>query len=242
MASPKQLAAAARLAALVHRGMGDDLRRLREDAGVSRQQLADAAGLDVTFVRRIEYGTERPSVETYARLSAALGADLRCRLYPNTGPAIRDRHQARILEALVGIVHRRWRAHPEVAVRHPSRGWIDVVFHAAREGEVVATEIQSDLRRLEQLLRWFPEKVASLPSWEGWPHLRSTTPPSQLLIVRSTKATQSIARLFARQIAVAYPVHPADALESLRGTAPWPGSALVWVDIRNEGVRFIPRR
>lgn len=242
MANPKQLAAARRTATKVHRNMGEDVRRLREDAGVSRRQLADAAGIDVAFLRRIEDGSERPSIDTYARLSTALGADLSTRLYPNTGPATRDRHQARILEALLGTLHPRWSPHPEVAVRHPARGWIDLVLHANRESQLVATEIQSDLRRLEQLLRWFPEKVASLPSWEGWAHLGEVDAPSRLLIVRSTKATRTIGREFERQLAAAYPAHPADAIAALKGTTAWPGAALVWAEIEPGRVRFIERR
>jgi hypothetical protein len=123
-------------------------------------------------------------------------------------------------------------AYPEVAVRSPSRGWIDLVLHAPLERSLVATEIQSDLRRVEQLLRWFPEKVASLPSWEGWPQLGDIGAPSRLLIVRSTKATRIAGREFARQLATAYPAHPADAVAALAGTTPWPGAALIWADIQ----------
>jgi transcriptional regulator with XRE-family HTH domain len=222
--------------------MGEEVRRLREDAGVTRSRLAAAAGIDVAYLRRIENGTERPSIDTYAKLATALGADLGSRLYPNTGPNIRDRWQARILEALLVDLHPRWRAYPEVAVRYPSRGWIDVGLHAAHEESFVATEIQSELRRLEQLLRWFPEKVASLPSWEGWAHLGVEQEPSRLLIVRSTKATRAIARQFERQLAAAYPTHPADAIAALTSTKPWPGPALVWADIEPTRVRFVARR
>ncbi len=222
--------------------MGEEVRRLREDAAVSRKQLADAAGIDVAYLRRTEDGRERPSMDTYAKLATALGADLSTRLYPNTGPSIRDRWQAQILEALLGVLHARWRPYPEVAVRHPSRGWIDLVLHAERDSQVVAAEIQSDLRRVEQLLRWFPEKVASLPSWEGWAHLGGGTQPSRLLIVRSTKATRAIGRQFQRQLTEAYPAHPADAIAALTGAARWPGDALIWAEIEPTRVRFIARR
>jgi len=181
-------------------------------------------------------------MDTYAKLALALGSDLSARLYPNTGPSIRDRHQARMLEALLAQLHPRWRAYPEVAVRRPSRGWIDVVAHDDRAGVLVATEIQSDLRRLEQLLRWFPEKVASLPSWEGWTQIGALAAPSQLLIVRSTRTTRTIGREFERQLAAAYPAHPADALAALTGTVSWPGNALVWAEIERDRVRFIGRR
>jgi transcriptional regulator with XRE-family HTH domain len=240
--SPRQLADARRRATRIHRNLSDDIRRFREDAGVSRAALAAAAGVDRGFLCRIEDGVVRASLDTYALLASGLGLDLHARLYPNTGPAIRDRHQARILEALLRQLQARWRPFPEVAVRSPSRGWIDAVLHDAAAGTIVATEIQSDLRRLEQLLRWFPEKVASLPSWDGWAHLGSVATTSQLLIVRSTKATRAIGREFERQLAAAYPAHPADAIAALTGTTAWPGAALVWAEIERDRVRFIARR
>src|SRR4051794_31251245 len=167
MASPRTIAAARRVAGRLPHGLGGDVRRLREDAGLNRAALAAEAGVDLTYLGRIEDGLAKPSFETYARLAAALGSDLAALLYPNTGPAIRDRHQARILEALINKLHPRWRAYPEVAVRPPARGWIDIVLHDKSAGSLVAVEIQSVLPRLEQLLRWSAEKAASLPSWEG---------------------------------------------------------------------------
>jgi transcriptional regulator with XRE-family HTH domain len=240
--SPRQIAEARRQATRVHRGLAEDVRRLREDAGATRAQLAEAAGIDLAFLCRIEEGRERPSIDTYAKLSVALGADLSSRLYPNTGPAIRDRHQARMLESLLSVLHPRWHAYPEVAVRRPSRGWIDVVLHSPHEGDLVATEIQSDLVRLEQLLRWFVEKVSALPSWDGWSHIGDTTNQSRLLIVRSTRATRAVGRTFERQLAAAYPAHPADAIASVTGTSRWPGPALVWAEMDPDRVLFVGRR
>jgi transcriptional regulator with XRE-family HTH domain len=242
MTSARQLAEARRQATRIHHGLGDDIRRQREDAAVTRRQLAEAAGVEQGYLRRIEDGRARASIDTYAKIALALGSDLSSRIYPNTGPAIRDRFQAPMLEALIRQAHARWRPYPEVAVRHPARGWIDALLYDARAEVAIATEIQSDLRRLEQLLRWFPEKVASLPSWAGWAHLGAVATTSQLLIVRSTKATRQVGRQFERQLAAAYPVHPADAIAALTGTAPWPGNALVWAEIEPNRVRFIARR
>lgn len=242
MAGSRRGAEARRRAARLHASMASDLRRLRQDAGVSRSALATAAEVDLAYLCRIEEATARPTIDTYAKLATALGADLSVRLYPNTGPAIHDRHQARILEALLGQIHPRWRAYPEVAVRQPSRGWIDCVLHGEREGIVVATEIESDLRRLEQLLRWFPEKVASLPSWEGWSRVVGSQIPSQLLIVRSTRAARAIGRTFATQLEAAYPAHPSDALAALTGDHAWPEASLISATIEVDRVRFSARR
>lgn len=232
----RQAAARARTAA------GNDVARLRSDAGITGRELARAAGVDHSYVARIETGTARPSIETYARLAAALGADLALRLYPNTGPAIRDRHQARIAEAVLAIAHPRWRAYAEVGVRHPSRGWIDLGLHDPRESIFVATEIQSELRRLEQLLRWSHEKVVALPSWEGWAHLGDPPRTSQLLVIRRTRASRAAGRDFRRLLAASYPAHPEEALESLTRTRPWPGSAVLWATwhAANDVVRIVP--
>jgi transcriptional regulator with XRE-family HTH domain len=241
MSAPRSSAQARRAAERTHRSLGEDLRRLRADAGLSLRALAVAAGVDPAFLGRIEDGVARASIETYARLSVALGADLAARLYPTTGPTIRDRHQARILEALLGQLHHRWRAYPEVAVRHPARGWIDMVLHESTVGIVLAVEIQSQLSRLEQLIRWSGEKAVSLPSWEGFAQLGPVT-VSKVLIVRSTRTTREIGQEFGRQLEVAYPAHPEDALASLTGQRPWPGDAQLWVDLGPRGVRFMTRR
>lgn len=201
--------------------------------------------MDSSYLARIEDGTATPSLETYARLAAALGADLSVRLYPNTGPTIRDRHQAPIVEALLAALHPRWRAYPEIAVRRPSRGWIDVGLHDARGRIVVATEIQSELRRLEQLIRWSAEKAASLPSWDGWAHLGEAPAVSQLLIIRDTRTTRGIAREFRRTLQASYPAHPEDALGALVGLEPWPGPAVLWAVFgpKSAGdIRIVARR
>lgn len=239
--------AARRAAEHVRTSAATDIVRLRTDAGLSRAQLSRGSGVDESYLGRIERGTVTPSLETYACLATALGADLALRLYPNTGPAIRDRHQARILEALLNMLHPRWRAFPEIAVRRPSRGWIDVGLHEPRSGVLVATEIQSELRRLEQLIRWSGEKAASLPSWEGWSRLGEVPAVSQLLVIRDTRTTRAIAREFRRVLEAAFPAHPDDTLGALTGSTPWPGPALLWASTGQaragaEEVRIVARR
>lgn len=233
--------AAARAAARARRQLAEDIEHLCADAGLSHAALARASGVPGSFLGRILDGTARPSVETYARLTAALGADLSTRAYPNTGPAIRDRHSVPILEALLAALHPRWTPYTEVAVHRPSRGWIDVALHDGRASLVLATEIESTLRRIEQLIRWSGEKAASLPSWDGWVHLGEPD-VSSLLIVRWTRATREAAASAAGQLRVAYPAHPDDALSSLTGTAPWPGRALVWARPDGDRIRLVGRR
>jgi hypothetical protein len=157
-------------------------------------------------------------------------------MYPTTGPTIRDRHQSRIAEALLLVRHPRWKAFAEIAVRSPSRGWIDLGLFDAHASQFVASEIQSELRRLEQIIRWSAEKAASLPSWEGWPHLGVQPDVSSLLMVRDTRANREVAHEFRRLLAAAYPADPEDALAALSGVTAWPGSAVLWATTRGSAI------
>ena len=125
----------------------------------------------------------------------SLGADLSIRLYPNTGPIVRDHIQARIVEELLRIAHPRWRRMTEVPVYKPARGRIDVVFHDPQPAQVIATEVHSQVRRLEQQLGWARMKAESLPSADFWRFADSPT-VGQLLVIRSTRATRELARRF----------------------------------------------
>jgi transcriptional regulator with XRE-family HTH domain len=49
-----------------------NLRRIRVAAGVSQEQLAVDAGVDRTYVGRIERGIENPTVANLDKLAAAL--------------------------------------------------------------------------------------------------------------------------------------------------------------------------
>ena len=226
----------------LNRTLGSEIRQLREDAGLSRVAVARAAGVADPYLGRIEDGGQHPSNETLMRLGLVLGADLRIRLYPNTGPLIRDRHQARMLEALLETIDPRWHAFTEVAVQRPSRGWIDAVLHEQRAHVALATELQSELRRLEQLIRWSAAKAASLPSWDGWDRMGTEPRIDRLLIVRRTRATRAVATDFTTQLRAAYPAHPDDALAALTGGGPWPGPALVWSVVDARGTRLVGGR
>jgi transcriptional regulator with XRE-family HTH domain len=53
-----------------------NLRRLRVAAGVSQEQLAIDAGVDRTYVGRIERGLENPTVNNLDKLAAALSVEI----------------------------------------------------------------------------------------------------------------------------------------------------------------------
>ena len=108
MTNPRFEAMIRRQTEQLARQLGSEIAQQREDAGLSRRALAAAAGIHHSLLDRVEDGRVRPSNETYLRLAAALGADFKAHLYPNTGPAIGDRFQAPILEGLLGMLAYRW--------------------------------------------------------------------------------------------------------------------------------------
>ncbi|HSS42056.1 MAG TPA: helix-turn-helix transcriptional regulator [Solirubrobacterales bacterium] len=56
-----------------HAALGEALRRLRLEAEMSQEELAEAAGTDLTQVGGIERGVRNPSYTTQLRLAKALG-------------------------------------------------------------------------------------------------------------------------------------------------------------------------
>jgi transcriptional regulator with XRE-family HTH domain len=220
----------------VRRSIGGQIRQLREDAGLSQRQLAAAAGVPQSHLSEIERGIAEASITVLAALSNVLGADLSVRLFPTTGPRIHDRTQAAIVEALLREADPDWKRLVEVPVWRPVRGVIDLVL--ARPGEVVvSTEVHSEIRRLEQQIRWGREKAEALPSAEAWSMVsgaRPATSISQLLVLRNTRANRQVAKTFESTLESAYPAKTGDALDAIRDASlPWPGGAVLWAAVSN---------
>jgi transcriptional regulator with XRE-family HTH domain len=55
-----------------HAALGEALRTLRSESGLSQEQLAEGAGTDLTQVGGIERGVRNPSYTTLLRLAEAL--------------------------------------------------------------------------------------------------------------------------------------------------------------------------
>jgi transcriptional regulator with XRE-family HTH domain len=209
----------------VCRWIGQQVREHRLDAAITQAQLASCADVDQGYVSRIEAGAAKPSLKILIAIAACLGADLGVRLFPASGPLIRDRFQAPMVEALIGLLGPAWRARPEVVV--PSaHGVIDLVLSRALDRLVVACECHSELRRLELVLRRAGQKTESLRGQVG-----TTGPLSSLLLLRSTRATREIARAYEATLAAAYPARSADAVAALTGVSAWPGAAIVWAEL-----------
>jgi transcriptional regulator with XRE-family HTH domain len=208
--------------------IGDDVRRLRVEAGVSLRELADATGIDASYLARIERYRARPSLPTLTSISVALGADLSLRFYAGKGPRIHDRFQAPMIDTLLRSLAPCWMPRLEVVVPPPTRGVVDVVLTDRQRPMLVIGEAQSEFRRIEQQLRWTAEKAAAFETSD-----RERRSVSRLLIVRSTESTRAISRQFAATLSTAYPARSTDVFDALTRGSPWPDNGMVWMRVEN---------
>lgn len=55
---------------------GAEVRRLRLEAGLSQETLAEMARLDRTFISMVERGTRKPTLDSAKRIAEGLGKPL----------------------------------------------------------------------------------------------------------------------------------------------------------------------
>jgi transcriptional regulator with XRE-family HTH domain len=60
----------------VRRKLGLRLQRLRQDQGISQEELADRADVHRTYVSGVERGVRNPTVTVLEKLATGLGVDL----------------------------------------------------------------------------------------------------------------------------------------------------------------------
>lgn len=60
-------------------GLGLTVRGLRETKGMSRGELARAAGISASYLKKIENGDRNPGLEIYQRIAEVLDADIAIR-------------------------------------------------------------------------------------------------------------------------------------------------------------------
>ncbi|HEY3333882.1 MAG TPA: helix-turn-helix transcriptional regulator [Candidatus Limnocylindrales bacterium] len=228
----------------VRRAVGEEIGRIRLEAGLSMRELGAAIGIDPGHLSRVEAGDRDVSVRTLVAVAAACGHDASIKCFPSSGPRVRDRHQVRMLEALLREAHPRWQAQLEVPVYRPVRGVIDIVLVDRETDNLVAGEGHSALSAVDAQVRWARQKVDALPSAIGWPWSSSPMPSRtmRLLVLRDTQAMRALVQAVPATFASAYPAGYEDAIDALTGSGrPWPGDALLWVRIEGARTHLLPR-
>jgi len=212
---------------------GEDIQRMRLEAGVSLAELAAVVGVHRSHLARIEANQVQPSLAVLTAIGVALGADLSVRYFTGAGPRLHDRFQSAMVETLLRSLDPRWHVDVEVPITRPGRGVIDIVLADGTSAITIAGEVYSEIRRLEQQIRWSAEKADGL-STRLAERGASETPRavSRLLVLRSTVATREIARRYEATLAAAYPARTRDVVLALTTpTGSWPGPGIVWMHL-----------
>ena len=147
-----------------------------------------------------------------------------------------------MVETLLRSLDPRWRIELEVPVSNPARGVIDLVLSDRSSPVVVAAEVQSELRRLEEQIRWATEKAEGLGRRLSETRLSDRpVPVTRLLVLRSTIDTRQIARRYEASLTAAYPALTRDVIAALTtAAAPWPGPGIVWIHLHGETRTLMP--
>ncbi len=224
----------------LRRSLGDQLREAREVAELSQRAVAAGARIDRSVLSRAETGDATLTVDALAAIATALGLEASVRLYPASGPRIRDHVQVRMVEALAVSLDPRWTLRLEVPVWRPVRGVVDLVLVEPKEAVVVSGEAHGEIRRVELQLRRAAEKTDALPSATGWPWMTRTPRVCRLLLLRNGVATREVAAAAPALLAAAYPGRTEEAIGALTGpVGVLPDAAIAWVDVRGSGSRLI---
>lgn len=224
----------------LRRSVGDQLADLRAERELSLRAVGRGVGIDPSVLARAEAGDANLTLDSLAALASALGTEASLRLYPATGPRLRDHLQVRLIETLLADAHPRWRPRLEVAVYRPVRGVSDLVLTEPRTAEVVCGEAHSEIRRAERQLRWAGEKADALPSASGWPWMDGEPVVGRLLLLRSSPTTRALVADTPALFRAAYPGRTADAIAAITGPAgTFPGAVIAWVDVRGKASRLL---
>ena len=134
--------------------IGKELRNARVGVGLSQRAVAAGVGISQTQLSRIERGAYRTvSIETLAKIGAAVGLDLAIRFYPG-GTPIRDKAHAALLQRFRKAAGERWAWAAEVPlpITGDRRAWDRMLTGAemriAIEAETRPTDMQDLQRRL----------------------------------------------------------------------------------------------
>ena len=204
----------ARIGRLLHRTLGQELRDLRRQAGLSQRQVAAEIGVDHSVVSRIETGVAAPAtLDLYARLFAVLGGRLSVKVYPEGDP-LRDAAQLKLIERLVRELHAAIRVRREVplGITGDLRAWDLVLSAGDREAAVEAETMLHDLQALER-------KIA-LKQRDGGMEV-------VLLLVAGTDRNRRIVRANREVLRGRFPLDTREALAHLRAGQLPPASGIV---------------
>ena len=199
-----------------------ELRQARVAAGLSVAAVGHAAGLSPSEVSRIERGrVPNVSHRRLACIGAAVGLDVRVRVYPGPDP-IRDVAQVRLLERLrarlaAGLGFRTEVPLPIAGDQRAWDGWIEGLQGEPGASRGMPVEAETRISDLQAQLRRLTLKM------------RDGHADHVLLVIADTPANRAAIAAGGALISERFPVSPRRALAAI-GTGRHPsGSAIIFL-------------
>jgi len=192
-------------------------------AAVSQAAVARSVGVARSVICRIEQGDPDVSPRIRARAAAALGADFRISIYPEGAPVIHDAAHARLVEAVLNLMHGSGHVKLEAPVPGPGRRSSDIRLD--RASDIVLFEVETHVRAVEAIIRECADKRASVAE--------ASVPGRQVhvvLVLPATSHHKSLAGAHPRIVSSAFPATSEAIVVALRHpNAPWPGDGILWL-------------
>ena len=185
---------------------GEELQRARLEAGLSIRRVGRERASTRATSAGSELGPSALSQDALVAVAQSVGHDASVRLYPSSGPRVRDHVQVRMLEALLRALIRAGSA----ASRCPSIGRCAAsstsCLDDASPTSSFPAKAHSALHAVDAQVRWAAQKTDALPSATGWPWGIDGDPArSRLLLLRDTAANRALVGSAAAMFRAAYP-------------------------------------
>jgi transcriptional regulator with XRE-family HTH domain len=213
---------AARIARLDATNVGQEFRELRLRLGVRQSDVARVAGVARSVISELEAGDPSVGLAIQRRTAIALGADLRVHVYPGSTPMLHDAGHGRIIERIVASRHRRWQA--ELEARVPGGGRTSIDVRLSMPGSIVLIEVETRVRRWEQVLRQLFEKRESV---------RAVNPDGvqvyAVLCLPPTRHHRALVSELGESVRTALPANSDELRRALEEGTAWPGDGILWV-------------
>lgn len=186
---------------------------------MSRQQVADRAGVSWSTEVRVELGDPRLGIETICAVTDAVGLDLVLRAYPGRQPSLRDTGQLALAQQLAGQAHDAWHTELEVAVGQQGQA-VDIGFFGPEE--ILGMEIERTASDFQAQFRRADEKRQRLAGQ----HRR---PVRLVLVIEDTPRNRSALEPHLALIRTTLPAGSREIFRSLRGGEPLRRDGQLWL-------------
>lgn len=190
---------------------------------MSRQRLADRAGVSWATVVNVEMGRPGIRVDTLCAVAEAVGLDIVLRAYPGRSPSLHDSGQLEHVRLLLGQAGDQWQPEIELAVGQHGLA-IDLALFGA--SEIQAHEVERMASNFQAQLRRADEKRLALAAG----HQR---PVRLVMVIEDTARNRAAVAPHLELVRTRLPATPSEVLASLRSGGPLGRDGLLW---------FRPRR